>query len=246
MRQLFLLGLASMVSAVVACSGGSGGSSSGDPTLDGGGTLPDGAPVDPADGGDAGACPPAPTMVLEANAGSLDVSGDEVVFLDHQGGVDILSATDKTKAVRKVKLDGTGDTVLHTALAKHQINDVKTVGTTVFFLESERDDVGNEATTLFSMPVSGGTPTAVGKHVDPTVGLDFDRLDSIISADADSVFVVRAAATGEGSLWRFAVAGGAETLVYRGSIKTRPQKVGANSSSCPLPSRAASSTSIAS
>jgi hypothetical protein len=165
-------------------------------------------------------------MVLEANAGSLDVSGDEVVFMDHAGGVDFLSATDKTKSVRKVKLDGTGDTVLHTATAKHQINDVKTVGTTVFFLESERDEFGNEATSLFSMPVAGGIPVLVGKHVDPTVGLDFDRLDSIISADASSVFVTRGAATGEGSLWRFAVAGGAESLVYRGSIKTRPQKVG--------------------
>ncbi len=166
-------------------------------------------------------------MVLAAAAGSIDVSGNTVVFMDNAGGVDFLSATDKTKAVRKVNLDGTGDAVLYAAAAKHQINDVKTVGTTVFFLESERDDFGNEATSLFSLPVAGGVaPTLIGKHVDPTVGLDFDRLDSIITADADSVYVVRGAATGEGNLWRFAIADGAETLVYRGSIKTRPQKVG--------------------
>jgi hypothetical protein len=220
---LVTLGLASMVCMVAACGGSSGESSSGS-LPDGGTTLPDGA-VNPDAGGDAGACPPAPTKVLEANAGSLDVSGDEVVFMDNTGGVDFLSTTDKTKAVRKVKLDGTGDTVLHAAAAMHQINDVKTVGTTVYFLESERDEFGNEATSLFSMPISGGTPTLIGKHVDPTVGLDFDRLDAIIAADAGSVYVGRGAATGEGSLWRFAVAGGAETLVYRGSIKTKPQMV---------------------
>jgi hypothetical protein len=218
MRRLFLLGLVSMVSVVVACGGSSGGSSGGVST------LPDGAVVDPTDGGDAGVCPPAPTQVLEANAGSLDVSGNELVFLDYDAGVAFL--TEKTRAVRKVNLDGTGDTVLYTAVAQHQINDVKTVGTTVFFLESEADQFGNQATSLFSMPIAGGAPTLVGKHVDPTVGLDFDRADAIITADADSVFIVRAQPTGEGSLWRFAVAGGAETLVYRGSIKTRPQKVG--------------------
>ncbi|HRH01100.1 MAG TPA: hypothetical protein PLR99_32900, partial [Polyangiaceae bacterium] len=177
-------------------------------------TLPDGALAEAGrDAGDAGACPPAPTKVLEANAGSLDVSGDEVVFLDHDGGVEFLGPADKTKSVRKVKLDGTGDTVLYTASAKHQLNDVKTVGATVYLLESERDTFGNEATSLFSMPLTGGAPTLVGKHVDPTVGLDFDRLDAIVHADATSVHVVRGAATGEGSLWRFALAGGTETLV---------------------------------
>ena len=231
MRVLALLGLGlglAGVSAGACGSDGGDGSSSGS-TSDGGGVLPDGA-VDPAadagDAGDAGMCPPAPTKVVDAFAGSLDVSGDEVVFMDLGGGGEFLSATDRTGTVRKVKLDGTGDTVLYTALAKHQINDVKTVGSTVFLLESERDEFGNEATTLFSMPVSGGTPTAVGKHVDPTVGLDFDRLDAIITADADSVFVVRGAATGEGSLWRFAIAGGAESLIYRGAINSKPQKVG--------------------
>ncbi len=231
MRSLALLGLglglAAMVS-VVACGGSGGGGSSSGGAPDGGGTLPDGA-IDPTgDAGDAGACPPAPVKVVDAFAGSLDVTGDEVVFMDLGGGGEFLSATDRTRTVRKVKLDGTGDTVLYTALAKHQINDVKTVGTTVFFLESERDEFGNEATTLFSMPIGGGTPTAVGKHVDPTVGLDFDRLDAIITADADSVFVVRGAATGEGSLWRFAIAGGAESLVNRGAINTKPQKVGSD------------------
>lgn len=232
MRALALvglgLGLTAMLSAV-ACSGGdgggAGGSSSGSPADGGTTTLADGAVV-PADGGDGGACPPAPTLVLAAAAGSIDVSGDEVVFMDNDGGVDFLSATDKTKAVRKVKLDGTGDTVLYAAVAKHQINDVKTVGATVFFLESERDDFGNEATSLLSMPVAGGTPTLIGKHVDPTVGLDFDRLDAIVAADADSVYVARGAASGEGSLWRFVIAGGAESLLYRGSIKSKPQKVG--------------------
>lgn len=190
-------------------------------------TLPDGALAEAGrDAGDAGACPPAPTKVLEANAGSLDVSGDEVVFLDHDGGIEFLGPTEKTKSVRKVKLDGTGDTVLYTASAMHQLNDVKTVGAMVYFLESERDTFGNEATSLFSMPLTGGAPTLVGKHVDPTVGLDFDRLDAIVHADATSVHVVRGAATGEGSLWRFALAGGTETLVYRGSIATRPQRVG--------------------
>ncbi len=221
MRRLVLLGLSSIAAVAFAC--GESGSDASSGSLPDGGTLPDGGGT-VGDGGDAGACPPAPTMVLAANAGSIEVSGDEVVFIDHEGGTAFL--TTKTKAVRKVKLDGTGDTVLYTAQTKHQINDVKTVGGTVFFLESERDDNGNEATSLFSMPIAGGAPTLVGKHVDPTVGLDFDRLDAIISADSDSVFVTRAAATGEGSLWRFAVAGGAETLVYRGSIKTRPQKVG--------------------
>ena len=166
-------------------------------------------------------------MIIEANAGAVDVSGDEVVFLDHDGGVAFTSPTDKTKSIRKVKLDGTGASVLYTAVAKHQINDVKTVGTTIYFLESERDEFGNEATSLFSMPVAGGTPTLIGKHVDPTVGLDFDRLDAIVAADADSVSVVRGGPSpGSGSLWRFAVAGGAETLVYRGNINSKPQRVG--------------------
>lgn len=227
MRRLALLGLASMVSVVVAC-GGSGESSSSGAPADGGGTLPDGGGALP-DGAtaDGGACPPAPVLVLEANAGSLDVSGDEVVFMDHDGGVPFLSATNKTKAVRKVKLDGTGDTVLYTAPEKHQINDVRTVGATVFFLQSERNEFGSEDTTLFSMPVAGGTPTVVGRHADPESVGDFDRLDAIASADADSVYVIRGGpAVGSGSLWRFAVAGGAESVVYRGNLRTKPQKVG--------------------
>ena len=119
MRRLALLGLASMVSVAVAC-GGSGESSSsgglpdGGFLPDGGGTLPDGATAD------GGVCPPAPTKVLEANAGSLDVSGDEVIFIDHDAGEVFLGADVMTKAIRKVKLDGTGDTVLYTAPAKHQ------------------------------------------------------------------------------------------------------------------------------
>jgi len=39
------------------------------------------------------------------------------------------------------------------------------------------------------------------------------------------VYVARGGATGEGSLWRFAIAGGAESLIYRGSIRSKPQKV---------------------
>jgi hypothetical protein len=227
MRRLALLGLASMVSMVLAC-GGSGESPAGAPpgsgTLPDGGALPDGAL---ADGGDAGACPPAPTMVLEARAGSLDVTGDEIVFIDHDAGVDFLGASSKTKAIRKVRLDGTGDAVLYTASASHQINDVKTVGATVFFLESERNEFGSEATTLFSMPVAGGAPTIIGTHADPEVAGEFNRLDAIVSADAGSVYVVRGGpAVGFGSLWRFAVSGGAESVVYRGNVKTKPQKVG--------------------
>lgn len=188
---------------------------------DGGGTLPDGATAD------GGACPPAPTKVLEANAGSLDVSGDEVVFIDHDAGEVFLNVDDKTKAIRKVKLDGTGDTVLYTAPAKHQINDARTFGATVYFLESERNEFGSEATTLFSIPVAGGTPTIVGKHADPEVVGDFDRLDAIASADADSVYVIRGGpAVAFGSLHRFAVAGGAESVVYRGNLHSKPQKVG--------------------
>jgi hypothetical protein len=228
--SLFVLGALSFVSVasmVVACSGSSsdgggassGGLADGGPTGEGG---PDGATT--SDAGDAGACPAAPSVVVEANAGSLDVSGDEVVFMDHNAGVDFLAGVDKTKAVRKVKLDGTSDTVLYTSPAKHQINDVKTVGTTVYFLESERDDFGNEATSLFSMPVAGGTPVLIGKHADPNVIGDFDRLDAIITADADNVFVARGGPSGE-TLWRFAVAGGAETLVYRGAIGSKPAKV---------------------
>lgn len=201
---------------LVACeSSDSGGGAAPD-----GGALPDGGSGG-NDGGDAGSCPPAPTMVLEVNAGSLDVSGNEVVFMDHAAGVDFGST--KTKAVRKVKLDGSGDTTLYTATASHQINDVKTVGATVYFLESERDVNGNEATTVFAMPVAGGAPTAVGKHVDPTVGLDFDRVDAIVAVDADSIYLATAAPSGEGSLWKMLLAGGAETLVYRGSIGTKPQ-----------------------
>src|SRR4051794_23159699 len=122
------LGLGLGASMIVACSDTPGASSSGS-LPDGGSTLPDGA-IDP-DAGDAAACPPAPTKVLDANATSIEVSGDEVVFIDLAGGVDFLSATDRSNAVRKVKLDGTGDTVLHAAEAKHQINDMKTVGATV-------------------------------------------------------------------------------------------------------------------
>lgn len=225
MRQLALLGIASAFTLHVACDGssadGGGGALSSGGTPSDAGLLP---LLDGGDGGDGGACPPAPTLIIEAAAGSIDVSGDAVVFMDYAAGVDFLDS-DKTRAIRTVKLDGSQAAVLYTAVAKHQINDVKTVGATVYFLESERDEFGNEPTSLFSIPLAGGTPTLVGKHADPDTSGDFDRLDAIVAADADSVTVVRGRTVGA-SLWRFSVAGGVESKIFAGIIISKPQKVG--------------------
>jgi len=222
MRRIAFLSLASGFAAAVAVACGGGGDS---PPGGGGLVFPDGGGFMPDSGADASACPPAPTQVLEVSADCLDVSGDEVVFVDLEGGVDFIN-TSKTRSVRKVKLDGTGDTVLYAAAASHQINDAKTVGGTVYFLESERNEFGSEGTRVFSIPLAGGTPTLIGKHDDPAFTSDFDRLDSIVSVDAGGVYVVRGAASGEGSLFRMALADGVETLVYRGAINSRPQRVG--------------------
>lgn len=225
-RSLFVLASLGLVSAaaMVACS-----STPGSDGTDGG-VLSDGSISPTLDGAtaDGGACPPAPTLVVEAQAASLDVSGDSVVFLDLAGGVEFLS-TNKTRSIRRIGRDGTGDTALYTAPKDHQINDQRTVGDTVFFLESERNEFGSEATTLFSLPLAGGTPTVLAKHADPEVAGDFNRLDTIAAVDADAVYAIRGGpAVGFGSLWRFARAGGTETVVYRGNVNTKPQKVGAD------------------
>ncbi len=226
-RSFLVLASLGLVSAAVTV-----GACSSTPGSDGtdGGVSPDGSVLPTLDGAtaDGGACPPAPTLVVEAQAASIDVSGDSVVFLDLAGGVEFLS-TNKTRSIRRIARDGSGDTTLYTAPKDHQINDQRTVGDTVFFLESERNEFGSEATTLFSLPLTGGTPTALAKHADPEVAGDFNRLDAIAAVDADAIYAIRGGpAVGFGSLWRFARAGGAETVVYRGNVNTKPQKVGAD------------------
>jgi len=140
-----------MATAAVACTGSSPGASSG--TLPDGGPLPDGGGfVDSGNG--SVPCPPAPTVLLEAMARSIALVGDEIVFVDHAAGTAFLSG--KTRGIRKIKVDGTGDMVLYAAATLHQINDMRVSGSTIFFLESERNEFGSDSTRIFSMPVSGG------------------------------------------------------------------------------------------
>lgn len=217
----------SLLGILAACSGGG----SGGPGPDGGQGLPDGGQVLP-DGavvqnpGDGGACPTAPVRVIEANAGSLDVSGDEVVFLDRSGGNAFGNA--KTRSIRKVRLDGTGAVELYAPPAGRRINDLKTVGTTAFFLESEFEPVGNkEETSLFSLPITGGAPTLIAKHSDPTgpFGGGFAALNAIVAVTGTHVFAVRGGPADD-ALWRITITGGAQDRIYAGQIKTRPQLAG--------------------
>ena len=190
--------------------------------------LPDGGGGLDGAGPDGGACPPAPTVVLEAKARKLSLAGDRLVFVDRNAGPEFYpgaSADSKTFAIRTVKVDGTGDAVLYTPTTLHQINDLRVAGDTIYFLESERLPNTSEETRIYAMPVAGGAPQLVAFHADPESVGDHDRLDTIAAIDATSLYVVRGL-TLNGNVWRVARAGGAESLLFRGAISSSPQVVG--------------------
>lgn len=227
MRWLALLSL-SVAASALACSGSGDGSSSGSSGSSGvlpdGGTLPDGASPD------GGACPAPPAVVLEAKARKLALAGDELVFLDRDAGPEFYpgaSATEKTYAIRKVKTDGTSDTTLYTPATLHQIVDLRVLGGTIYFLESERQPNTTITTRIFSMPVAGGAPQLIAYHDDPELVGEHDALNSIAAVDAANVYVVRALQL-DAIVWRVAIAGGAESLVYRGKVSSLPQLVGSD------------------
>jgi len=225
MRPFFSLGLVSALFAGVACSGQVPGVGAD------GGALPDGALVLP-DGAvaDAGACPPAPTVLLAAKGRKLAAAGDSLVFVDGDAGGPFYpgaAADSKTYAIRKVGFDGANDATLYTPSSLHQINDLRVAGTTAYFLESERLSSGGEVTRIFSIPVAGGAPRLIAFHADPEIAGENDRLDAIVGVDATSLYVVRALTLGA-IVWRVTIATGAESLVYRGQVSSSPELVGAD------------------
>lgn len=213
----------SLALGLVACSDPPGTPADGGPT--------DGGPTNDALVGDAGC--PAPTVVLDdVKAASLRLAGNEVVFVDRGAGP-AFANSGTSRAVRKIGLAGTGDTVLYAAPAGKQISDVEVDGTTVYFLEAERLSNGLDATRIFSMPVAGGPPTLVALHEDPDMGVSGqgDRVDGIVGIDSANVYVVRGLQT-SAQIWRVAKAGGAETRLTTSStaidatrISSRPTLV---------------------
>lgn len=219
-----IAGVCSLAAFAAGCSSEGGASSSGTSGF----VLPDGGSLDGARPDGGAACPPAPTVVLEAKARKLALAGDRLVFLDRNAGPEFYpgaAADSKTFAIRTVKVDGTGDAVLYTPTTMHQINDLRVAGDTIYFLESERLTNGSEETRIYSMPVAGGAPQLVAFHADPEIIGDHDRLDTIAAIDATSLYVVRGLTLGA-IVWRVARVGGAETLVFRGPVSSSPQVVG--------------------
>lgn len=196
-----------------------------------GGAPTDGATTTDAPVGDAGCV--APTVVLaDVNAASLRLAGTDLVFVDRGAGPPFTNSGN-SRAVRKIGLAGTGDTVLYAAPSGKQISDVEVDGTTVYFLEAERLSNGLDATRIFSVPLAGGTPTLVVLHDDPDMGVNGqgDRLDGIVGVDATNLYVVRGLQT-SATIWRVAKAGGAETRLTKSStaidatsVSSRPSLV---------------------
>lgn len=206
MPAVLLLGL-------VACPGGS---PIGDGGAGDGGSPPDGAPSD-------GGCPAVTTVLDNVSAWGIQLSGNEIVFVDDAAGpLFYQGSTNHTRALRKVRTDGTGDTVLYTPMQGFQLNDFMLSGSTIYFLESERLMSGSEQTRVYSLPVSGGTPQLIKLHDDPSNGFPGDRADAIVAVDADAAYLVRNILS-PASLFRMPLTGGAETIVFKGAIDTRPQ-----------------------
>jgi hypothetical protein len=211
------------VASTTACSGGGG-------ATDGG--IGDGASSDGRfsfDGsrGDAGCDAPAPTTVLDdVQAVALQLAGDELVFIDLAAGMPFYpGSSTNNRAIRKVRRDGTGDTVLYAAPAGKQINDLVVSGGAIYFLESTRLMSTAEDTRVYSLPVTGGTPTLIALHDDPQNGVGGDRLDAIVGVDATNLYLVRNILT-PASMFRMAIAGGAEAVMTRVPMGTRPTLVG--------------------
>jgi len=206
--------------ALVACGGGGG-------TPDGGG----GADAGPTDGaiGDGGVvCPTVTTVIGNVQASALQLAGAELLFLDEGAGPMFYQGSTKhTRALRKVRTDGTGDTVLHEAAAGFQVTDFVVAGATIYFLEAERLMNGVEQSRVYSMPVAGGMPTLIGLHDDARLAPVGDYADAIVASDATSVYLVRNILS-PATMWRMAIAGGAEAIVHNGYINSRPILIGSD------------------
>jgi hypothetical protein len=175
-----------------------------------------------------GGCPVVTTVLDNVSAWSVALAGDDIVFMDMAGGpVFDQGAMDHTRAIRKIRKDGTGDVVLHTAPAGSQIKDFIVQGTTIFFVEGVHQGNGLDLASVYSLSASGGMPQLIGAHDDPSNGSGGDPLDAIVAVDANAVYLVRNILA-PASLFRMAIAGGAESTVHVGAIDSRPQLVGAS------------------
>jgi hypothetical protein len=180
-----------------------------DPTTTDGG-LADGAPSDARADVDAG-CPSPAVVLANVNVANLRLAGNDLVFVDRNVG-DAFPGGGKSRAIRKIGLNGTGDVVLYAAPTNKQLADVEVAGTTVYFLESERLPNTLAATRVYAMPVAGGSPTLIALHDDPDMGGagQGDQLDAIVGLDANAIYAVRGLQTAA-TLWRIPLAGGPET-----------------------------------
>lgn len=188
-------------------------------TNDGGGGAD--APV----AGDAGlaslACTAlvSPTTVLEsANAWALHVSGDDLVFIDRDGGeMDLLS---RTGAIRKVGKDGSGDAVLYVAPKGKRVLTLNTDATQVYFLLSEVLTGGSTKAFLYSVPKAGGPSTRISAAMAKGYNTENSQLFAV---NGGALYV--ASSDGKQRIYRVAVADGAEAVVTErdGTINTNLQ-----------------------
>jgi len=218
-RGRFCFVLCAVLAAGCGSDSAGAGSDAGMLTNDGSGGA--GAPVV----GDAGiaslACTALsrPTAVLDSvNAWSLHVSGDDLVFVDRDGGeMDLLT---RTASIRKVGKDGSGDTVLYVAPKGKRVVTLNTDATQVYFLLSEVLLGGSSKAFLYSVPKAGGPPTRISAAT--AKGYDSER-SQLFAVNGGALYV--ASSEGKQRIYRVAVADGVEVIVAErdGTISTSLQ-----------------------
>ncbi|CAN5356458.1 hypothetical protein BH09MYX1_BH09MYX1_36910 [soil metagenome] len=163
------------------------------------------------DSGDAGCATPT-TVLADVNAANLRLSGSTLVFVDRSAG-GVYKNTEKTRAIRKINVDGTGAAVVHEAAAGHQVVDIEVAGDTVYFIESAVG-VYQASAGVYSVPLTGGTPTLLKLHDDPANGAnpEGEYLDAIVGIDGVNVYAIRGMQTAA-AIYRFPLSGGSEARV---------------------------------
>jgi hypothetical protein len=133
-----------------------------------------GSDGEPAEGEEP-ACELTSTVVVDAIAGSvtaMSVGSTEVVFVVRDDAF--------VTHIESVPLAGGDRTTLHTSAGGDVVVSVLVVGSDVLFLETP---AGEQASALFSLPLGGGAPTAIGMST-------WAGAERLVAADADSAYVV--------------------------------------------------------
>jgi hypothetical protein len=189
--------------------------------LDGGTVAPSGAGSGDGDGAPlACAAPTAEALLDDVAVRSLQVAGDQLVFVDDKGGV--ADGRAMTGAILRLDRNGGEPTTLYEAPISMSVMNLVVGGDTVYFLLSEWVDYEHLA-FLYAVPLAGGGAVRVSGTESPGFDWLFGR---VFAVDDEFAYVVDARSNQ--TLLRVSLTDGSETVIaaHDGLAITQAQKLG--------------------